>query len=122
VNGAGEVVDLGNGKRQVRLRFPTASVEIVDHPRYTMLTRGPRFLRRAAFPRRAIHLRTYDAALLRDGGTLHGQLRMHGIQRREASSSRPASARAPAATAPSCTGRRAPRRLRPRRLALCAEG
>ena len=81
--GAGEVVDLGNGKRQVRLRLPTADVEIVDHPRYTLLTRGPRFFDAARFPDVQFISEPYDVALLRDGGTLHGQLRMHGIQRRE---------------------------------------
>ena len=81
--GAGQVVDLGNGKRQVRLRLPTADVEIVDHPRYTLLTRGPRFFDAARFPDVQFISEPYDVALLRDGGTLHGQLRMHGIQRRE---------------------------------------
>jgi polyisoprenoid-binding protein YceI len=81
--GAGEVVDLGNGKRQVRLRLPTNTVEIVDHPRYTQLTRGPRFFDAARFPDVQFISDPYDVALLRDGGTLFGQLRMHGIQRRE---------------------------------------
>ena len=35
-SGAGEVVDLGDGKRQVRLRLPTNRVEILGHPRLAL--------------------------------------------------------------------------------------
>jgi polyisoprenoid-binding protein YceI len=82
-SGAGEVVDLGDGKRQVRLRLPTNRVEILGHPRSTMLTRGPRFFDAERFPDVQFLSDPYDPVLLREGGTLHGQLRMHGLQRRE---------------------------------------
>jgi polyisoprenoid-binding protein YceI len=58
-------------------------VEIVDHPRYTRLTRGPRFFDAARFPDVQFLSEPYTADLLRTGGPLHGRLRMHGVQRRE---------------------------------------
>lgn len=82
--GEGEVTDLGEGRRRVRLVLPTTSVEIVDHPRYTSLTRGPRFFDARRFPDVQFVSEPYTLDLLRTGGILHGQLRMHGVQRREA--------------------------------------
>jgi polyisoprenoid-binding protein YceI len=82
--GEGEVTDLGGGRRRVRLVLPTTSVEILDHPRYTSLTRGPRFFDAKRVPDVQFVSEPYTLDLLRTGGTLHGQLRMHGVQRREA--------------------------------------
>jgi polyisoprenoid-binding protein YceI len=79
----GDVVALADGRRQVRLTLPTANVEIVDHPRYTRLTRGPRFFDAERFPDVQFLSEPYTADLLRTGGPLHGRLRMHGVQRRE---------------------------------------
>lgn len=79
----GDVLALPDGRRQVRIRLSTASVEIVDHPRYTRFMRGPRFFDAPKFPDVTFLSDPYDADLLNTGGTLHGRLRMHGIQRRE---------------------------------------
>ena len=79
----GDVIALPDGRRQVRLTLATASVEIEDHPRYTRLTRGPRFFDAARFPEVQFLSDPYTTALLHAGGTLHGRLRMHGVERRE---------------------------------------
>ena len=79
----GDVLELPDGRRQVRIRLSTATVEIVDHPRYTRFMRGPRFFDTDRFPDVTFLSDPYDADLLNTGGTLHGRLRMHGIQRRE---------------------------------------
>jgi polyisoprenoid-binding protein YceI len=79
----GDVLQLPDGRRQVRIRLSTATVEIVDHPRYTRYMRGPRFFDAPRFPDVTFLSDPYDAELLHTGGALHGRLRMHGIQRRE---------------------------------------
>ena len=79
----GEVVLLGDGRRQVRITLATSNVEILDHPRYTRFARGPRFFDAARFPQVQFLSDPYTAALLREGGVLPGRLRMHGIERRE---------------------------------------
>jgi hypothetical protein len=81
--GTGEVVDLAT----VAARCACACRRAGRDPRPSALhalTRGPRFFDAARdFPEVTVHLRSLSAALLRTGGTLHGQLRMHGIERRE---------------------------------------
>jgi polyisoprenoid-binding protein YceI len=80
--GSGEVRELPDGRRQVRLRIDARTVEILDHPRYTAITRGPRFFDVARYPDLQFHSDPYSPQLLRDGGALHGVLRIHGVQRR----------------------------------------
>jgi polyisoprenoid-binding protein YceI len=80
--GSGEVHQLPDGRRQVRLRIDARTVEILDHPRYTAITRGPRFFDVARYPELQFHSDPYSPQLLRDGGALHGVLRIHGVQRR----------------------------------------
>ena len=80
---AGEVVALPDGRRQVRLRLPTTDVEIVDYPRYTRFTRGPRFFDVARFPDVEFISDPYTVQLLHEGGVLKGRLRMHGVQHPE---------------------------------------
>jgi polyisoprenoid-binding protein YceI len=77
------VLELPDGRRQVRIKLSTATVEIVDHPRYTRFMRGPKFFDAARFPEVTFLSDPYDPQLLHAGGILHGRLRMHGIQRRE---------------------------------------
>lgn len=79
---AGEVEELADGRRQVRLRIDARSVEILDHPRYTAITRGPRFFDVARYPDLQFSSDPYPPQLLRDGGAMHGVLRIHGVQRR----------------------------------------
>jgi len=82
-NAEGEVVALPDGRREVRLKLDAKTVEIVDHPRYTRLTRGPRFFDAARYPDVQFLSEPYTTDLLHAGGALYGQLRMHGVQRRE---------------------------------------
>ena len=79
----GEVVQLPDGLRQVRITLKAASVDILDHPRYTRFARGPNFFDAANYPEVQFHSDPYTPDLLREGGDLHGRLRMHGIERRE---------------------------------------
>lgn len=78
----GEVQELPDGNRQVRLRIDARTIEIVGHPRYTAITRGPRFFDVARYPDLQFHSDPYPLQLLHDGGALHGLLRIHGVQRR----------------------------------------
>ena len=82
-NAEGEVVALPDGRREVRLKLDAKTVEIVDHPRYTRLTRGPRFFDVARYPDVQFLSEPYTSDVLQAGGSLYGQLRMHGVQRRE---------------------------------------
>jgi polyisoprenoid-binding protein YceI len=79
----GDVTEVADGRRQVRIVLETASVEILDHPRYTRFARGPRFFDAARFPDVRFLSDPYSLDLLRRGGEMHGRLRMHGIERRE---------------------------------------
>lgn len=79
----GEVVALADGRRQVHFRIDARAVEIVDHPRYTELTRGPRFFDVARYPQIEFISDPYASQLPHVGGALDGELRMHGVRRRE---------------------------------------
>jgi polyisoprenoid-binding protein YceI len=79
----GRIVTRPDGLRQVELHLDAGSVEIVGQPRYTALTRGPRFFDVARFPTLAFVSEPYSPQLLREGGALHGEVRIRGIARRE---------------------------------------
>ena len=79
----GDVTELADGRRQVRITLETATVDIVDHPRYTRYARGPKFFDVARYPDVRFLSDPYPVDLLRHGGDMHGRLRMHGIERRE---------------------------------------
>lgn len=79
----GEVLERPDGLREVRLRVDARSVEIVGHPRFTAITRGPRFFDAERYPELQFASDPYPEALLRSGGDLPGVLRIHGVQRRE---------------------------------------
>jgi polyisoprenoid-binding protein YceI len=80
----GEVVQLPDGRHEVRIRLATASVEVEDSPRYTRFARGERFLDAAHHPWVEFRSDPYEGELVRSGGPLDGTLTMHGISRREA--------------------------------------
>ena len=71
------------GLRRTYFKLDAGLVEIVDSPRYSRLARGPRFFNSARHPHIEFTSEPYPAALLRDGGSLDGELRLHGVQRRE---------------------------------------
>ena len=91
----GDVTALPDGRRQVRLKLSTRTLEIVDHPRYTRFARGPRFFDAERFPDVTFLSDPSPLALLHTGGELHGRLRMHGIERRERFVLAPATCQAP---------------------------
>lgn len=71
------------GFRRTYFKLDANLVEIVDSPRYSRLARGPRFFDATRYPHIEFTSDPYPAALLRTGGSLDGELRLHGIQRRE---------------------------------------
>ena len=77
----GEVRQLPGGSQQVVLRMFTQSVEIVGYPRYTEWTRGEKFFEADRYPVVTFISRPYDAALLKQGGDLAGDLSIRGITR-----------------------------------------
>ena len=79
----GEVVVLPDGRREVRIRLATASVEVDGSRRYTRFARGERFLDAAHHPWVEFRSDPYVGELVRSGGPLNGTLTMHGVSRRE---------------------------------------
>lgn len=79
----GEVSDLAHGRRQVRIRLATDSVEVDGPARYTRFARSERFLDAANHPWMEFQSDPYPPELVRTGGPLQGTLRLHGVSRRE---------------------------------------
>ena len=79
----GEVVHLSDGRRQVRIRLATASVEVDGPERYTRFARSQRFLDAAHHPWVEFQSEPYTGELVRGGGPLRGTLNMRGIARTE---------------------------------------
>lgn len=77
----GEVMELPDGLQQVRLRMYTRDVEILDHPRYSEWARSEKFFDADRYPVVTFVSKPYDPALLRQGGTLAGDLSIKGISR-----------------------------------------
>lgn len=80
----GEVVELPDGRHEVRIRLAAASVEVEGSRRYTRFARGPRFLDAGHHPWVEFRSDPYAVELVRAGGPLYGTLSMHGVSRREA--------------------------------------
>jgi len=80
----GEVVQLPDGRHEVRIRLAAASVEVEGSQRYTRFARGERFLDAAHHPWVEFRSDPYAGELVRSGGPLDGTLTMHGVSRREA--------------------------------------
>lgn len=79
----GEVVQLDDGRRQVRLRLDAAQVEITGHPHYTRFARGKRFFDVERHPYIEFVSEAYPESLLHTGGALAGRLRILGVEREE---------------------------------------
>ena len=75
-------VDADN-RRRTYFKLDASLVEILGSPRYSRFARGPRFFDVERYPEVEFTSDPYPAALLRDGGALDGELRLHGVQRRE---------------------------------------
>lgn len=87
---SGEIVPVGDSRRQVRLRLPTREVEILDHPQYSKVTRGKGFFDAEQHPYVEFVSDPYDDRMLRDGGLLGGALTIRGVRRREVFTVEPA--------------------------------
>lgn len=74
----GEVRVHEDGRRDVNVRLDSRRMEIAGHGRYTRWARGPEFFDAANHPVIEFRSETYDPALLREGGKLHGTLTMRG--------------------------------------------
>jgi polyisoprenoid-binding protein YceI len=93
---SGEIERMGDGRRRVRLRMSTRSVEIIGHPNYSEFTRGKGFFEADRFPEMEFVSEPYDNDLLREGGRLSGQLRIRDVTRRESFQVLPADCPRPA--------------------------
>ncbi|WP_162301465.1 YceI family protein [Cognatilysobacter segetis] len=79
----GRVDTLADGRHQVHLRLSARDLVVGDSPRYTRLARGPQLFDSERHPTIDFDSDPYPPALAREGGTLEGRLRMHGVERRE---------------------------------------
>jgi polyisoprenoid-binding protein YceI len=79
----GEVVQLLDGRHQVRIRLATGDVEVDGPARYTHFARSERFLDAEHHPWVEFQSEPYAGELVRSGGPLRGTLNMRGISRKE---------------------------------------
>lgn len=86
----GQVETLSDGQHRVRLYLPVATVQIVDSPTYTRMTRGAGFFDAARYPTIEFVSDPYPPQLLSRGGGLSGQLRIRDVQRQETFQIQPA--------------------------------
>ncbi len=94
-NWHGEIVSAPGDRKQVRLKLPTAEVEILDHPQYSRVTRGKGFFDADQHPYVEFVSDPYDASLLVEGGLLGGALTIRGVRRREVFTVQPSQCRRP---------------------------
>lgn len=92
----GEVAERGDGRHQVRLRLASNTVEILDHPGYTRMTRGSGFFDATDYPHVDFLSDPYPPELLRHGGAMPGMLTIRGVRHREAFTIQPAQCERPA--------------------------
>lgn len=79
----GGIVQLPDGRQQVRIRLQTGSVEIRDSPVYTRYTRGEGFFDAGRHPRVEFVSDPYAPAMLQVGGPMAGRLSIRDVTRQE---------------------------------------
>ncbi len=79
----GRIEVLDDGRFRTRFRVDARAVEIVNHPKYTDLTRGEGFFEATRFSHVEFVSDAYGSDLLRTGGNLGGELRIRDVRRRE---------------------------------------
>ncbi|MGY0560560.1 YceI family protein [Luteimonas sp. A277] len=79
----GVVVDMPGGERQVRMVLDATSVEIIDQPRHTRLTRGDGFFHVQRWPVVEMQSDPFSPQLLLEGGELGGIVGIRGLRREE---------------------------------------
>lgn len=79
----GAIDTLPDGRRQVRMRLSAADVVVSGSERYTRLARGPQLFDAARHPWIEFVSVPAPAGIAASGGTLDGELRLRGVQRRE---------------------------------------
>lgn len=77
----GAVLVLPDGRRQVRIRLAAGAMEVGSSERYTAMARGEAFFDAERYPDIEFVSFPHDDGLAREGGPLHGHLRMHGVSR-----------------------------------------
>jgi polyisoprenoid-binding protein YceI len=92
----GEVVELADGRHQVRLQLSARSVEILGHPSYTRLTRGDGFFDAERYPQVEFVSDAYAPQLLHSGGPLPGVLTIRDVRHREVFTISPSTCARPA--------------------------
>ena len=79
----GGVDTLPDGRRRVRVRLAANAVEVDGPSRYTQIARGPELFDAAQHPWIEFVSVPYEPSLGTQGGTLVGQLSMHGVTREQ---------------------------------------
>ncbi|QSX79945.1 YceI family protein [Lysobacter solisilvae] len=92
----GEVIPLPDGRRRVRIRLATGSVEVAGSDRYTRFARSPSFLDAAHHPWVEFTSEPYVGELVRAGGPLRGTLSLRGVSKPETFTLKPSACPRPA--------------------------
>jgi polyisoprenoid-binding protein YceI len=92
----GSITTLPDGRRQVRIRLASQSVEVTGSERYARFARGPNFLDAARHPWVEFVSEPYVGELVHAGGPLRGTLSLHGVSRAETFVLKPAACARPA--------------------------
>lgn len=79
----GRIETLQDGRHRVHLKMSAEQVEIIDHPKYTGMTRGTGFFEADRFPEVEFVSEPYAPSLVAGGGKLAGILSIRNVRRRE---------------------------------------
>ena len=96
----GRLIELADGRQQVRLSLSAADVEILGNLRHTHLTRGKGFFEAERYPRISFVSDPFDPELLVEGGELPGVLDLRDTSRREVFTLLPSACARPAVDCP----------------------